>query len=158
MLKNPSSSVVSVEVRILSLYPAPLEALDLLSKWFVLSFCVCKFSSCFSRVLTFFFFCRFNNSPLSVNISTSEFTLLASPPKVNPCFCVLNFPSRYLLFSWYIFLSRLARMRRTWWERVSCVCSCSPGKPGKLLWSSLPLITNPPQPSSSSGTRLIIRV
>lgn len=48
-------------------------------------------------------------------------------------------------------------MRRTWWERVSCVCSCSPGRPGKLLWSSLPLITNPPQPSSSSGAQLVIR-
>ncbi|XP_070683632.1 transmembrane protein 131-like isoform X2 [Pempheris klunzingeri] len=55
-LKNPSSSVVSVEIRILSLYPAPLEALDLLTKWF-------------------------NISPLSVNISTTEFSLLASPPK-----------------------------------------------------------------------------
>lgn len=32
-LKNPSSSVVSVEIRILSLYSAPLEALDLLTKW-----------------------------------------------------------------------------------------------------------------------------
>ncbi|XP_033480258.1 transmembrane protein 131-like isoform X2 [Epinephelus lanceolatus] len=56
MLKNPSSSVVSVEIRILSLYPAPLEALDLLTKWF-------------------------NISPLSVNISTTEFSLLASSPK-----------------------------------------------------------------------------
>ncbi|XP_068445189.1 transmembrane protein 131-like isoform X1 [Clinocottus analis] len=56
MLKNPSSSVVSVEIRILSLYPAPLEALDLITKWF-------------------------NISPLSVNISTTEFSLLASPPK-----------------------------------------------------------------------------
>ncbi|TNN52661.1 Transmembrane protein 131-like [Liparis tanakae] len=34
MLKNPSSSVVSVEIRILSLYPAPLEALGLLNKWY----------------------------------------------------------------------------------------------------------------------------
>lgn len=33
-LKNPSSSVVSVEIRALSLYPAPLEALDLLTKWY----------------------------------------------------------------------------------------------------------------------------
>lgn len=56
MLKNPSPSVISVEIRILSLYPAPLEALDLLTKWF-------------------------NISPLSVNISTTEFSLLASPPK-----------------------------------------------------------------------------
>ncbi|XP_071770565.1 transmembrane protein 131-like [Centroberyx gerrardi] len=55
-LKNPSSSVVSVEIRALSLYPAPLEALDLLTKWF-------------------------NISPLSVNISTTEFSLLATPPK-----------------------------------------------------------------------------
>ncbi|KAM6940346.1 transmembrane protein 131-like [Xenentodon cancila] len=53
MLKNPSSSVVSVEIRILSLYPSPLEALDLLSKWF-------------------------NISPLAVNISTTEFSLLPS--------------------------------------------------------------------------------
>ncbi|XP_038568921.1 transmembrane protein 131-like isoform X3 [Micropterus salmoides] len=56
VLKNPSSSVVSVEIRILSMYPAPLEALDLLTKWF-------------------------NISRLSVNISTTEFSLLASPPK-----------------------------------------------------------------------------
>lgn len=55
-LKNPSSSVVSVEIRILSLYSAPLEALDLLTKWF-------------------------NISPLSVNISTTEFSLLDSLPK-----------------------------------------------------------------------------
>nr|XP_043883962.1 transmembrane protein 131-like isoform X2 [Solea senegalensis] len=57
MLKNPSASVVSVEIRILSLYPAPIEALDLLTKWF-------------------------NISPLSVNISTTEFSLLTSNPKV----------------------------------------------------------------------------
>ncbi|XP_060912178.1 transmembrane protein 131-like isoform X1 [Labrus mixtus] len=56
-LKNPTSSVVSVEIRCLSQYPAPLEALDLLTKWF-------------------------DVSPFSVNISTSEFSLLASPPKV----------------------------------------------------------------------------
>ncbi|XP_067353753.1 transmembrane protein 131-like isoform X2 [Channa argus] len=56
MLKNPSSSVVSVEIRIISVYPAPLEALDLLTKWF-------------------------NISPLSVHIGTTEFSLLASPPK-----------------------------------------------------------------------------
>ncbi|XP_028263322.1 transmembrane protein 131-like isoform X2 [Parambassis ranga] len=58
MLKNPSSSVLSVEIRILSLYPAPLEALDLLTKWF-------------------------NISPLAVNISTKEFSLLASLPKAS---------------------------------------------------------------------------
>ncbi|XP_029985600.1 transmembrane protein 131-like isoform X2 [Sphaeramia orbicularis] len=56
MLKNPSSSVVSIEIRVLSLYPAPLEALDLLTKWF-------------------------NISPLSVHINTTEFSLLASSPK-----------------------------------------------------------------------------
>ncbi|CAL1601009.1 unnamed protein product [Knipowitschia caucasica] len=56
VLKNPSSSVVAVEIRILSSYPAPLDALDLLTKWF-------------------------NISPLSVNISTAEFSLLASTPK-----------------------------------------------------------------------------
>ncbi|XP_012687308.2 transmembrane protein 131-like [Clupea harengus] len=50
-LKNPSGSVVSVEIRALSSYPAPLEALDLLTK-------------------------RFNISPLSVNITTTEFCLL----------------------------------------------------------------------------------
>ncbi|XP_014051061.2 transmembrane protein 131-like isoform X4 [Salmo salar] len=55
-LKNPSSSVVCVEIRALSLYPAPLEALDLLTKWF-------------------------NISPLSVNISTTEFTLLHAEHK-----------------------------------------------------------------------------
>ncbi|XP_056136082.1 transmembrane protein 131-like isoform X2 [Lampris incognitus] len=55
-LKNPSTSVVSVEIRALSLYPTALDALDLLTKWF-------------------------NISPLSVNISTTEFTLLAAVPK-----------------------------------------------------------------------------
>ncbi|XP_074549951.1 transmembrane protein 131-like isoform X2 [Halichoeres trimaculatus] len=55
-LKNPSSSVVSVEIRCLSSYPAPLEALGLLNKWF-------------------------NISPVSVNISSTEFSLSASPPK-----------------------------------------------------------------------------
>lgn len=50
MLKNPSSSVVSVEIRIISLYPAPLEALDLLSKWFV-SLCVWKVIGCQGRPL-----------------------------------------------------------------------------------------------------------
>lgn len=56
VLKNPSSSVVAVEIRVLSLYPAPLEALDLLTKWF-------------------------NISPVSVNISTAEFSLLTTTPK-----------------------------------------------------------------------------
>ncbi|XP_032419461.1 transmembrane protein 131-like isoform X2 [Xiphophorus hellerii] len=56
MLKNPSPSVVSVEIRTLSLYPSPSEALDLLTKWF-------------------------NISSQTVNISTEEFSLLASPPK-----------------------------------------------------------------------------
>ncbi|KAM4604313.1 transmembrane protein 131-like isoform 2-T2 [Polymixia lowei] len=55
-LKNPSPSVVSIEIRALSLYPAPLEALDLLTKWF-------------------------NISPLAVNISTTEFTLLPTLPE-----------------------------------------------------------------------------
>ncbi|XP_072240894.1 transmembrane protein 131-like [Leuresthes tenuis] len=56
VLKNPSPSVVSVEIRILALYPSPLEALDLLTKWFDIS-------------------------PLSVNISATEFSLLASLQK-----------------------------------------------------------------------------
>ncbi|XP_036372311.1 transmembrane protein 131-like [Megalops cyprinoides] len=51
MLKNPTASPLSVEVRTLSSYPAPLEALDLLTKWF-------------------------NISPLSINVSTAEFALL----------------------------------------------------------------------------------
>ncbi|CAL8330823.1 unnamed protein product [Lota lota] len=55
-LKNPSPSVVSVEISSLSQYPAPLDALDLLTRWF-------------------------NISPLSVNISTTEFTLLLKLPK-----------------------------------------------------------------------------
>ncbi|KAF7686899.1 hypothetical protein HF521_015292 [Silurus meridionalis] len=55
-LKNPTGSVVSVEIRTLSSYPAPLEALDLLTKWF-------------------------NISPLSVNISTAEFSLLPTGQK-----------------------------------------------------------------------------
>ncbi|XP_058627783.1 transmembrane protein 131-like isoform X3 [Onychostoma macrolepis] len=52
-LKNPTGSVVSVEIRTLSSYPVPLEALDMLTKWF-------------------------NISPLSVNITTTEFLLLAT--------------------------------------------------------------------------------
>lgn len=36
-LKNPTGSVVSVEIRTLSSYPAPLEALDLLTKWYVIT-------------------------------------------------------------------------------------------------------------------------
>ncbi|XP_049328514.1 transmembrane protein 131-like isoform X4 [Astyanax mexicanus] len=55
-LKNPTGSVVSVEIRTLSSYPAPLEALDLLTKWF-------------------------NISPLSVNITTTEFSLFAADYK-----------------------------------------------------------------------------
>ncbi|XP_017316559.1 transmembrane protein 131-like isoform X2 [Ictalurus punctatus] len=55
-LKNPTGSAVSVEIRTLSSYPAPLEALDLLTKWF-------------------------NISPLSVNITTAEFSLLPTDPK-----------------------------------------------------------------------------
>ncbi|XP_052407930.1 transmembrane protein 131-like isoform X1 [Carassius gibelio] len=55
-LKNPTGSVVSVEVRTLSSYPVPLEALHVLTKWF-------------------------NISPLSVNITTAEFLLLAADHK-----------------------------------------------------------------------------
>ncbi|XP_063074444.1 transmembrane protein 131-like isoform X2 [Engraulis encrasicolus] len=55
-LKNPTGSVVSMEIRALSSYPAPLDALDLLTKWF-------------------------NISPLSVNISTSEFCLVPTDSK-----------------------------------------------------------------------------
>ncbi|XP_076872623.1 transmembrane protein 131-like isoform X2 [Brachyhypopomus gauderio] len=55
-LRNPTGSVVSVEIRTLSSYPAPLEALDLLTKWFSIS-------------------------PLSVNITTTEFSLLAADRK-----------------------------------------------------------------------------
>nr|XP_057922112.1 transmembrane protein 131-like isoform X2 [Doryrhamphus excisus] len=58
LLKNPSSSVVSVEIQILSLYPDPLGALDLLTKWF-------------------------NISPLAVNISTAEVSLLSAPPSAS---------------------------------------------------------------------------
>ncbi|KAM9770093.1 transmembrane protein 131-like isoform 1-T1 [Menidia menidia] len=58
LLKNPSPSVVSVEIRILALYPSPLEALDLLTKWF-------------------------NISPLSINVSTTEFSLFASSLKAS---------------------------------------------------------------------------
>ncbi|XP_048855708.1 transmembrane protein 131-like isoform X1 [Brienomyrus brachyistius] len=50
-LKNPSSHPVSVELRPLASYSAPLGALDLLTKWF-------------------------NISPLSVNVTATEFTLL----------------------------------------------------------------------------------
>ncbi|XP_006796200.1 transmembrane protein 131-like isoform X1 [Neolamprologus brichardi] len=75
MLKNPSSSVVSVEIRVLSLYPAPLEALDLLTKWF-------------------------NISPLSVNISTTEFSLLASSSKVGKNMEEKNGVLRLLLQPW----------------------------------------------------------
>ncbi|XP_036407432.1 transmembrane protein 131-like isoform X2 [Megalops cyprinoides] len=49
-LKNPSASPISVELLALSSYSAPLEALDLLTKWFKMN-------------------------PLSVNVTTAEFTL-----------------------------------------------------------------------------------
>lgn len=90
MLKNPSSSVVSVEIRILSLYPAPLEALDLLSKWYVPSFLACVNAPAASANHRRVSIRRFNISPLSVNISTSEFTLLASSFKVTSYFCALR--------------------------------------------------------------------
>lgn len=106
MLKNPSSSVVSVEIRILSLYPAPLEALDILNKWYA----VVSMRLMLQTIIQLHLFCasagwsiaqrcsstslwlicqtlligRFNISPLSVNISTTEFSLLASPLKVIP--------------------------------------------------------------------------
>jgi len=35
-LKNPTGSVISVEIRTLSSYPVPLEALDILTKWYLL--------------------------------------------------------------------------------------------------------------------------
>ncbi|XP_051560942.1 transmembrane protein 131-like isoform X1 [Myxocyprinus asiaticus] len=70
-LKNPTGSVVSVEIRILSSYPAPLEALDMLTKWF-------------------------NISPLSVNITTTEFSLLAADHKESERGGVL----RFLLHPW----------------------------------------------------------
>ncbi|XP_052401201.1 transmembrane protein 131-like isoform X1 [Carassius gibelio] len=70
-LKNPTGSVVSVEIRTLSSYPDPLEALDMLTKWF-------------------------NISPLSVNITTTEFLLLASNHKESKRASVL----RFLLQPW----------------------------------------------------------
>lgn len=42
-LKNPSGSVVSVEIRALSSYPAPLEALDLLTKWYCSHQWICTY-------------------------------------------------------------------------------------------------------------------
>lgn len=70
-LKNPTGSVVSVEIRTLSSYPAPLEALDMLTKWF-------------------------NISPLAVNITTAEFSLLAGNRKESERGSVL----RFLLQPW----------------------------------------------------------
>ncbi|XP_016430638.1 transmembrane protein 131-like isoform X2 [Sinocyclocheilus rhinocerous] len=68
-LKNPTGSVVSVEIRTLSSYPVPLEALDMLTKWF-------------------------NISPLSVNITTAEFLLLAANHKDSERGRVLRFVLR----------------------------------------------------------------
>ncbi|XP_057187080.1 transmembrane protein 131-like isoform X2 [Triplophysa rosa] len=70
-LKNPTGSVVSVEIRTLSSYPASLEALDMLTKWF-------------------------NISPLAVNITTAEFSLLAGNHKESERGSVL----RFLLQPW----------------------------------------------------------
>uniref|UniRef100_A0A8C2J2I1 Transmembrane 131 like n=1 Tax=Cyprinus carpio TaxID=7962 RepID=A0A8C2J2I1_CYPCA len=70
-LKNPTGSVLSVEIRTLSSYPVPLEALDMLTKWF-------------------------NISPLSVNITTTEFLLLATNHKESKRGSVL----RFLLQPW----------------------------------------------------------
>ncbi|XP_066574073.1 transmembrane protein 131-like isoform X2 [Amia ocellicauda] len=50
-LRNPSSSPITVQLLTLSSYPAALEALDLLTKWFKIN-------------------------PLSVNVTTVEFTLV----------------------------------------------------------------------------------
>ncbi|XP_039549868.1 transmembrane protein 131-like isoform X5 [Pimephales promelas] len=70
-LKNPTGSVISVEIRTLSSYPVPLEALDILTKWF-------------------------NISPLSVNITTTEFLLLATNHKDSERGSIL----RFLLQPW----------------------------------------------------------
>lgn len=70
-LKNPTGSVVSVEIRTLSSYPVPLEALDMLTKWF-------------------------NISPLSVNITTTEFLLSTANHKETKRGTVL----RFLLQPW----------------------------------------------------------
>lgn len=108
----------------------------------------------FANCPLFVLVCRFNISPLSVNISTTEFSLLDSLPKVNPH----NSPGEVILYvmaaKWlyqffkcrYIFLPlpihsilplflfcRQARARRTWLEKVSCVCCCSPGRPERSL-------------------------
>ncbi|XP_056442409.1 transmembrane protein 131-like isoform X4 [Gadus chalcogrammus] len=74
-LKNPSHSVVSVEISSLSQYPAPLHALDILTRWF-------------------------NISPLSVNISTTEFTLLLKLPKDGEKFIRGQRVLRLLLQPW----------------------------------------------------------
>lgn len=108
----------------------------------------------FANCPLFVLVCRFNISPLSVNISTTEFSLLDSLPKVNPH----NSPGEVILYvmaaKWlyqffkcrYIFLPlpihsilplflfcRQARARRTWLEKVSCVCCYSPGRPERSL-------------------------
>ncbi|XP_037388774.1 transmembrane protein 131-like isoform X1 [Pygocentrus nattereri] len=74
-LKNPTGSVVSVEIRTLSSYPAPLEALDLLTKWF-------------------------NISPLSVNITTTEFSLFAADHKCEESCRGSNSVQRVVLQPW----------------------------------------------------------
>ncbi|KAI4901851.1 hypothetical protein NFI96_034598, partial [Prochilodus magdalenae] len=74
-LKNPTGSVLSVEIRTLSSYPAPLEALDLLTKWF-------------------------NISPLSVNITTNEFYLLAADHKAEESYRGSSSVQRVVLQPW----------------------------------------------------------
>lgn len=138
MLKNPSSSVVSVEIRILSLYPAPLEALDLLTKWYVVqSKCIISqrmiqlmlFSGSASTshylmclTVLLFFIGRFNISPLSVNISTTEFSLLATPPKVKP-------DINYVYF--------LNKQTGQLTHSLSCLLSFGKGFPANLFHSFL---------------------
>lgn len=47
-------------------------------------FCLHQYNPLVDLSVIFVFIDRFNISPLSVNVSTTEFSLLATPPKVNP--------------------------------------------------------------------------
>lgn len=93
--------MVSVEIRILSLYPAPLEALELLSKWFVLVCIGVFFFACLSKPPTCFHSQVQYQPPVSQHqhlrvyslgfTSQSKFLFLCSPSPPHPSSLLIIF-------------------------------------------------------------------
>lgn len=67
-----------------------------------------------------------------------------------------HWASLFQSINFFLFFCRQVRLRRTWLEKASCVCCCSPGRPERSLSCSLLPTTSPPLPSWSSGQPLII--